>query len=243
MKGIFLFIGMLLSFSNLYSQKKIELKKSTKGITNIDLKLDFANKIELKNWDKNELYIKAMVNLNENSENDLYSLKSDKFNETLNIRSDYANFFEKNHKLVSVKKGNNNCVNTCYTNNTSVIIDYEIFVPQNMDLKIKSITGSVNALSYNGKLKLDLISGNITIEKYSTDLDLKTISGEIDLFVSNAKFRAETLTGTVYSNLDIDFKKQEEGFGHRIYGKIKSGKLNLKLKSISGDIFLRKPQL
>ncbi len=242
MKRIFLFIGMLLSFSILYAQKKVEFKKDTRGISNINLKLDFANKIELKNWNKNEVYIKASVNLNDNTENDLYSLKSDRGSGTLNIQSDYSNFFEKNHKLISVKKGDN-CNNSYYTNNTSVIIDYVIFIPQNMSLKIKSITGSVTAPSYNGKLHLDLVSGNITIEKYTTDLNLKTISGEIDLFISDAEFRAETLTGMVYSNLDIDFKKREEGFGHKIYGKISSGKLNLKLKSISGDIFLRKPKL
>ena len=45
-----------------------------------------------------------------------------------------------------------------------------------MDLKIKSVTGSINATSYNGKLHLDLVSGNITIEEYTTDLNLKTIS-------------------------------------------------------------------
>ncbi|SEC17068.1 Putative adhesin [Tenacibaculum sp. MAR_2009_124] len=243
MKRIFLFIGMLLSFSTLYPQKKVELKENTRGITNIDLKLDYANKIDLKNWDKNELFIKAIVNLNNNSENDLYSLKSKTTHSSLSIHSDYANFFEKYHKQITTKTEDGDCNNSYYTNHTEVHIDYVIFVPKNMTLKIKSITGSVDAQSYDGKLKLDLISGDITIKKYSTDLDLKTISGEIDLFVSDAKFRAETLTGTVYSNLDIDFNNREEGFGHKISGKIKSGKLNLKLKSISGDIFLRKPQL
>ena len=71
-------------------------------------------------------------------------------------------------------------------------------------------------------------------------MNLKTISGDIDVVVSDAEFRAETLTGTVYSDLDIDFNNKRKSYGSKIRGTVKNGKASLKLKTISGDIFLRK---
>ncbi len=71
---------------------------------------------------------------------------------------------------------------------------------------------------------------------------LKTISGDIDVYISNATFDARTLTGGIYSDLDIDFNngdKRSHG-GQKVSGTVKKGNAYLKLETISGDIFLRK---
>ena len=187
--------------------------------------------MEVQNWNKNEISIQATVTINNNKDNKYFTLKSDKIGKSFTVKSDYGDLFKKNWSKNGVY---NNCKN-------QMDVNLVIYVPKNMELKVKSISGSVDALAYNGQLTLDLISGNITVKKHSKEMNLKTISGDIDVVISDAEFRAETLTGTVYSDLDIDFNNtKKRSFGSKIIGTVKKGVASLKLKTISGDIFLRK---
>ncbi|CAM1345318.1 DUF4097 family beta strand repeat-containing protein [Tenacibaculum amylolyticum] len=232
----FLIIGLLLLNCNLIAQEKVVKNHKANGIENVSVEVKFAKNIEIKNWNKNEISVEAIPNLNNNKDNKYFSLKEDKLGDTYIIKSDYGDYFEKRKiEYSKSKKGD------CY-NNYEMYVNYTIYVPKNMQLKVKSISGNVDALSYTGNLTLDLISGNITVKKHSKNMKLKTISGDIDVAVSDAKFKAETLTGAVYSDLDIDFDKNKEKFhmGSKIYGTVKNGLASLDLKTISGNIFLRK---
>lgn len=243
MKSLVLFIGLLLSFSNLAAQKKVTENVPSKNISEVYIHAKFANTIEVKNCNKNEISVEASVNLDDNKHNDYFSLKTDNIGKTLKITSDYGDYFKKYRSYYShnytedsdTKKEDIDC------ENHSNIVNYIIYVPKNMELKIKSISGSVIAENYEGELNLDLISGNITVKKHSKEMYLKTISGDIDIYVSDAKFEAKTLSGSVYSDLDINFdKNKKSGYGSRIKATINKGTASLKLNTISGDIFLRK---
>lgn len=242
MKRLIFFIGLLLSFSSLYAQKKVTENTSTSNIEKVFVNLKFAENITLKNWNKNEISVEALVNINDNKDNEVFSLKADKNNNEYKVSSDYGNFFKKHQKNITITHNGKDCDSFNYCNQHNKIkINYTIYVPKSIPLKVKSISGDVDALSYNGKLTLDLISGNVTIKKHSKDMNLKTISGDIDLVVSDAKFKAETLTGTVYSDLDIEFDKNKRNHVvSKIYGTVKNGVASLELKTISGDIYLRK---
>ncbi len=241
MKRFLLFIGLLLIFSNLSAQKSIIKTFKNSNLKDVFVHLKFANEIVVKNWDKNEVSVKAEVNINENKDNDYYSLKGEEIGGILTVKSDYGTFFKKHRN--NIIKNNDDCKNYNYcTCNNSLIVNYIIYIPKNMKLKIKSISGNVETIAYNGNLTLDLISGNINIKKHSENMHLKTISGDIDVYVSNATFDAKTLTGSIYSDLDIDFNngdKRSHG-GQKVSGTVKKGNAYLKLETISGDIFLRK---
>ncbi|KAB1160794.1 DUF4097 domain-containing protein [Tenacibaculum aiptasiae] len=242
MKRLLLFIGLLLTFGNLAAQKKVTKNKNASGINEVYIHAKFAKDIKIENWSKNEISVQATVNINDNKDNDFFSLKEDKIGTTYTIKSNYGDLFNKQKKHTVVYNAGDckNCKHCSY--HSDMKINYVIYVPKNIQLKIKSISGDVNALAYNGKLTLDLVSGNITIKKHSKSMNLKTVSGDIDIAISDAKFKAQTLTGTVYSNLDIDFdKNRKRSYGNqKIYGTVKNGKASLKLKTVSGDIFLRK---
>jgi hypothetical protein len=243
MKSLFLFIGLLLTFNNLSAQKKVTENTKSADIEDVYVNLKFANNIIVKNWSKNEISVEATVNLDDNEHNDYFSLKADKIGSTYKISSEYGDYFKKYRSYYS-----HNCddeddkkKNTSYKQSHSNIVNYVIYVPKNMQLKVKSITGDVEAESYAGILKLDLISGNITVKKHSKDMHLKTISGDIDIYIADAKLEAKTLTGGVYSDLDIDFdKNKKKRFGSKIVTTINKGTAFLKLNTISGDIYLRK---
>lgn len=237
MKRYFLFIALLLLISKLNAQKKVSQHYTIKGINNVFINLKYAKNIEVKNWNKNKVLVQATVNINNNKDNDFFILKSKKNDKELSIKSDYATFFKSHNNNVVLANKNKDCECNCNT----IVVNYTICIPSKMDLTIKSMSGNVNAESYNGNLSLNLISGNITIKKHSNKMVLKTISGDIDIFISDAFFKAKTLTGNIYSNLEINFNKNKlKSFGQEITGKVKKGTSNLNLKTISGDIFLRK---
>tara|TARA_R110002073_G_scaffold216229_2_gene376486 strand:- start:50498 stop:51217 length:720 start_codon:yes stop_codon:yes gene_type:complete len=238
MKKIIFFLGMLLTFSNLTAQKKVTETKRSSGIDEVFVHVKFADNIEIKNWNKNEISVQASVNINDNQHNDYFRLKGDKDGGTYTIKSDYGTFFKDHACNYYNRKSKNNNKDNC---KTEMDINYVIYVPRNMSLKVKSISGGVVADSYVGNLNLDLISGNIDIKKHSKNMKLKTISGDIDIYVSDATFEAKTLSGGIYSDLKIDFDKKNKYSGsRRIKATIKNGNATLKLSTISGDIFLRK---
>lgn len=247
MKKILFFIGLLLTFNNLSAQKKVTKNTSSKNINDVYVNVKFANNIIVKNWDKNEVSVEATVNIDDNKRNDYFSLKTDNVGGTYKVTSDYGDYFKKYRSYYSYKKHDKHDEDVdknhedCHQHEHSNKVDYVIYVPKNMQLKVKSISGSVETENYTGILKLDLISGNITVKKHAKDMHLKTISGDIDIYVADAKLEAKTLTGGVYSDLDIDFSKgKKKGYGSKIVTTINKGTASLKLNTISGDIFLRK---
>lgn len=238
MKRIFFFIGLLLTFSSLYAQKKVTATKSSSGIDDVFVHVKFADNIEIKQWNKKEISVEATVNINDNEHNDFFSLETDKIGSTFTVKSDYGNFFKK-HGNRSYSRSNDDD-HGCRCNN-DLDINYVIYVPKNMSLEVKSISGSAQIDSYVGTLDIDFISGDIDVKKHSKNMHLKTISGDIDVYVSDAYFEAKTLTGGIYSDLDIDFEQSKRKNSHqKITATIKNGEATLKLSTISGDIFLRK---
>lgn len=239
MKRILFFIGLLLTFSNLTAQKKISETASGSGVDEVFVHVKFANNIVIKNWNKNMISVEATVNIDDNEHNDYFSFKADQIGSTYTIKSDYGDYFKKFRSYQSHSHDDKKEGSDC-RNNYSNIVNYVIYVPNKMDLKVKSISGSVQADTFAGYLNLDLISGDIDIKKHSKNMRLKTISGDIDLYVKNATFEAKTLTGAIYSDLDIDFSDAKRNHGSRINATVDKGSASLKLSTISGDIFLRK---
>jgi hypothetical protein len=243
MKRILFFIGLLLSISNLSAQKKVSLTEASKGIDEVYVHAKFADNIEIKQWNQKEVAIEATVNINNNEHNDFFSLKADKMGSTYTVKSEYGDFFKKygnwtyrKSKCKEAEENDEPC--NC---NTEMDINYVIYVPKNMNLSVKSISGDAMIESYVGELEIDFVSGNIDVKKHSNKMRLKTVSGDIDVTITSASFDAKTLSGGIYSDLDIDFGKgKNRSAGNRIRAKVKSGEANLYLSTVSGDIFLRK---
>ena len=236
-------MALLLTFSNLSGQKKVTATERSSGIDDVFVHVKFADNIEIKQWSKSEISVEATVNINDNEHNDYFSLETDKIGSTFKVKSDYGDFFKKYGNRNYYSRHNDDDDdndNHCRCNN-ELDITYVIYVPKNMDLKVKSISGSAQIESYAGYLDLDLISGDIDVKQHSKNMRLKTISGDIDVYVSDAYFEAKTLSGGIYSDLDIDFSQNKKrNSSRKITATINKGTATLKLSTISGDIFLRK---
>ena len=129
------------------------------------------------------------------------------------------------------------------------------------DVVIKGMAGEVEAKSQVGDLEFIDVTGPIVAHTLSSDLEvtftslsessptsLSSTSGDIDVtFPENTKgtFNMSTMSGGVYTAFDFDFG--EDGnvrrvAGHRARGKLNGGGVEVSLKSISGDIYIRKPE-
>ncbi len=221
-------------------EKNIPLNANKKVVMTIKL----ASNIEVKTWDKKEVYIKATVDIDNGKYNDYYKLNTKTKNNTIYVESDYGNLLEKKGveqlkkedqgtKIIIAKKSHK-------TNGVNINSQYILYVPKNIELNIVSTTGNTDVKEYVGTLSTDLISGNINIDTYKGDLKLKTISGNIDVKVSDTSLTGETITGRIRLHDDLSAKIERGFVGEKVKGNFKNGTYTLDLSSVSGDINLRK---
>jgi hypothetical protein len=102
---------------------------------------------------------------------------------------------------------------------------WRVFIPEKTNVSVESI------------------NADLTIKGETGKLNLKTISGFIDLAVAEKKpadLDFSTITGTIYSNLNLSPKRTGSGVPVKIRDTMNSGGSEIKLETISGDIFFRK---
>ena len=165
-----------------------------------------------------------------------------------------------------------NTITLASAHNEANSADYVIYLPKNLNLKlnynswqagdilIKNMAGEIEAKSQVGDLRFENVSGPIVAHTLSSDLEvtistlsassptsLTSTSGDIDITMpSNTKgtFKMSTMSGGVYTAYDFDFgdSKIRQIGGQNATGKLNGGGVEVFLKSISGDIYIRKPE-
>jgi lia operon protein LiaG len=146
---------------------------------------------------------------------------------------------------------------------------YKIRVPENFALKIKrdcSESGetvienikneiefngchSINLKNVTGPLVVSTISGRVSVvfNEVSKDkpISLASISGEVDVTLpakAAVDLEMGTISGGMYTDFEfpVDNKEMRRVGGREIHNKLNGGGTELKLSSISGNIYLRK---
>ncbi len=123
------------------------------------------------------------------------------------------------------------------------------------------MAGEIEAKSQVGDLEFINVTGPIVAHTLSSDLDvtfaslssktptsLSSTSGDIDVTLPasvKGTFKMSTISGGVYTGVEFDFG--EESNIRRVGGQNATGKLNgggveVTLKTISGDIYIRKAE-
>lgn len=198
--------------------KKVTASVAVTGQTALDLEFTFADDITFKTWDKNEVLVEVDVNIQDGEYNDIFTLTSDKNENTITIAMD-KDMWKK------VQKDKNGNWNNCWSSE----INYTVYTPKNL------------------KISANTISGDYSITYSGTPMYLKTISGEIDMTIpskSAMDFKAKTISGEVYTDIEIEFPYGKEGLrqivGQNVRGRIGSGGEQSEFETISGNIYLRK---
>lgn len=150
--------------------------------------------------------------------------------------------------------------------------DYRLIVPDRVRLIIEQVNwgggdyeinnhqGEIEVLSKNGDVKMKGITGPVILSSTSGDVEIEftrlsqvnptsisLISGFIDITLpadSQANFRLSSISGEIYTNLDLDLQGSESemkriGGNRTIEGALNGGGVDVGLKTISGEIYLR----
>ncbi|HVX28705.1 MAG TPA: DUF4097 family beta strand repeat-containing protein [Parafilimonas sp.] len=213
MKNIILFLIFCMLSCFTHAQKIIEKHLAFTSNQSIKLDLQIADSIHIITWDKNEVYAKASVNVNDNKDNDIY----------LTEFSNDANRIEVKAKIDDKKKVGYNDSCHCCCNYKSEIY-WDVYIPEQSDFSVETI------------------NGNIIIEGNTKAIKAHSISGFIDLsFAASRKadLKMSTISGTIYTDVAMD-KSSERNGGNAIDAAYNGGGEDVDLETISGDIFLRK---
>ncbi|WP_082214404.1 DUF4097 family beta strand repeat-containing protein [Dyadobacter psychrophilus] len=230
MKKNLIILMLALLAGPLSAQKIIEKKLPFKDGQTANLNLKFADSIQVRYWDKPEVYVKIKAVINSNKLNDALVVTDRATADEVILEIGFDNEMLKKGKQEDCPGDNRSSWNDKDGTHRYYMckeIDYQVFLPR------------------NAKLKLETIDGNIDIEGASTTVFAKTISGYVDMSWPKSKginVAMKTITGEVYSDFDIDFKNKKQKnpiVGYLLEGTVKGGGPDVKLESISNDVYLR----
>jgi len=197
-----------------WSQKVITKKLDVQG-KKVEMKFDFAENIRVEAWDKNTVELEVTVNIDDNRYNDYYTLN-------VNEKEGSDDLIEKvDFEGIKKMKGQKDY------SNFETKINYKLKVPANLDFDLKTISGKIELVGCVGKMSINSISGFID---YTIPAALK------------ARISLSTITGDVYSDVKFDKSdlKKMSWVGTKRDLMLNGGTLPVELKTVSGDIYLRK---
>ncbi|MBV6645614.1 MAG: DUF4097 family beta strand repeat protein [Cyclobacteriaceae bacterium] len=198
-----------------HSQSKYEKSIPVKDQQVLEIDFPYADDIVLKLWEKPEVRVEVEYAINGGEDDEMFELKT-----SINA-SGISIFMEKDiwHKNKERWKKSN-----CWQSE----IYYTVYLPKEMQLEANTI------------------SGNFELDYAFQDAQFKTISGDIDLTVNAGEgldFKVKTISGEVYSNLDIQFPEGRDGLrqivGTNIRGVVNGGGVLMRMETISGNVYLR----
>lgn len=213
------------------NQKIIEKRLPFSKTQAVNLNLRFANDIKVQYWDKAEVYVKISAEINSGKLNDALVVTTNSTAQDLSLKIDFDNEM--------LKKGRpEDCPDSKEARRSSwsrngqeyyvcSTINYEVFLPK------------------QAEVSLETINGNIWINSVAGNLNAKTISGFVELNWPKGKggnIGMKTITGEVYSDLDIAFttKRQKNPIvGYLLEGKVYGGGPEVHLESISNNVYVR----
>ncbi|WP_420150847.1 hypothetical protein [Spirosoma sp.] len=232
MKKILFLLLLGLLIRPAFSQKIIEKSLPVTAGQLVNLNLKFADSIRVRYWDQPNVSVRISVTINGGKLNDALTVATGSTDKEVSLKTDFDQELIKQGKDEDCPKRNYSMNVNRDGKGYSVCsnINYQVFVPRQAQLKIETI------------------SGNIDIQGGTAPVFAKTISGYVDMTWPKSKganLAMQTITGEVYSDLDIAFtsKKQKNPMvGYLLEGTVNGGGPNVRLESISNNVYLRKKE-
>lgn len=219
MKPTMILLIFAMALCRAEAQKVIEKHFDFSQKKMVSMNIQIADSIKIITWNKNEVYIKAVVDINDNKNNDDYKVTFDESGNTVSVRSKFD--FPKGKNCCG-DSDNCNCNCNCHSR-----ITCEVYMPENADISVETI------------------NGNISIDGKTATIRAHSISGFIDLSLApdaHADLKMNTISGTMYTDFDLQDRK---GLRHVGGSSVQTalnggGEKAIDLETISGDIYFRK---
>lgn len=166
MKWVTIIIVVWLGTVSAGAQQVIERHIDFSGKESVKLNLQIADSINIRTWKKNEVYVRASVNINENKDNAAYVTSFDSSGSSVIVDAKFRdNYF----------KGKTNCCNKSE-------IYWQVIMPERKALSVESINADVTIVGQTDEMKVKTISGFIDLSASAgrdADVDFSTVSGTI----------------------------------------------------------------
>lgn len=213
MKRILILLPFLLGLACYAHSQKLVTKNLDVNGKKVEMKFKFADTINIEAWNQNKIELLVSVNIEGNLYNDYYTLNVNEQGNTLAFE-EVIDF-----EGIKKKRGDNQ--------NFQMEIIYKLKVPANLEFNLNTISGQVEMKGILGKMEVNSISGFID---YTVP---QTCKARIDL---------STISGNVYSNLKFEDKSTKDisWVGTKRKLTLNGGTQDIALKTISGNIYLRK---
>ena len=221
---------LTVAVSQAFAQKIIDKKLPYAPGQLVNLNLRFADSIQVRYWDKAEVSVRIAVTINNGKLNDALLVTTNTTDGEVSLKTDFDPERIKQGKAEDCP-GNQHSWNSNRNGDHYAVcsdINYQVYLPR------------------QAKLKVETISGNINIQGATESVSAKTISGFVDMNWPKAKgatLAMKTITGEVYSDLDIAFTNKREKHpmvGYLLEGTLNGGGPALRLESISNNVYLRR---
>jgi hypothetical protein len=228
MKAFTAMILVLMTHTVLLAQDVREMKLPWKSGQKVFLNLKFAEDISIEAWDKKEVFLKAVITINDGQLNQAHTMDSTISDSELSIETDFDNkLIPRNHWCDC----NGNGVNQYNRNEGGKTmrvcseIHYTVYLPAGADLKLETISGDVKIVNMKGIL------------------EAKTVSGKVDVTVpagTKADVYLKSVMGRVTSDPDLTILKDglRPMLARKMEGKLNGGGKDLYLESVMGNVSL-----
>jgi hypothetical protein len=159
-------IAVWLCFASTSAQQKTEKHIDFAGKESLQLNIQIADSIDIQTWNKNEIYLKASVNINENKDNEAYLISFDETGNTVEVKAN----FKKDYF-----KGKDDCC--CKSD-----IRWKVMVPEKTPFSLETINGNITIAGETREMKVKSISGFIDLavsKNRQADIEFSTIAGTV----------------------------------------------------------------
>ncbi|MEQ9441987.1 MAG: hypothetical protein RIG62_23305 [Cyclobacteriaceae bacterium] len=222
----YLVVVCLLSTGISWAQRIEEKNIPWESGEEVYLELKYARAIEIKIWDQDEVSVRASVTLNDNQQNDAWSMSAERTSTQIRVTTALEDPEEKYRGDCDGSNYQMDGYSYCS------LIFYEIYLPSEAPLHVETL------------------GGNITIQGATAPIFAKSLSGFVDvdwMAQQGADVTMKSITGEVYSNLELALDESAERERHRsspvgweIEGTVAGGGIQVKLESISNDVYFRR---
>ena len=216
------------------AQRVLEEKATLSAGQRLSLHLKQATSIRLHAGSGREAVVRTTATINGGQLNDALLLKTERTAAGLTVTSAL------DEQLTRASSWGGNCPdgatnwggswqNGRQTGAVCLKVEVDVTVPAGVAVQVSTISGDVEATGLTGPLDLKSISGFVDVTwppRVGAEVAFKTISGE------------------VYTDQDVAFVNRKDNpiVGYQLRGTLGGGGPSLRLESISGNVFFRKPK-
>ena len=222
----YLIIACLLSASVAGAQRIVEKSIAWQPGQTVSLELKYARDIQINTWERNEVSVRASVSINDNTQNEAWSMTTDASANQIRVATDLE---------PPQEEYSGDCPGSSYhldEGRYCSLIVYEIYLPEDASLQVETL------------------GGDITLRGVRTPVFAKSLSGWVDADWSaqrGATVSMKSVTGEVYTNLDLGLNESAEAsrqrtspVGWEIEGTVAGGGVSVHLESVSNDVYFRR---